>query len=149
MKDQENLNNFQDSVNFNTQDEYAPQKKNTLRIGILIACLILSFVFWCFAHYQNDPMMKKDIVVNFILVNGASNEAITPQFHYFTFYGPRSVLEEKNVVNIEVDRSMFDEYNVHTIIPISYNDEFHSHTKEIELRLIKTNILQDDSNTDK
>ena len=149
MKNQENLYNSQDSVNVNSQDEYAPQKRNTLRVGILIACLILSFAFWCFAHYQNDPMIQKDIVVNFILVNGESNEAITPQFHYFTFYGPQSILADKSVVNIEVDRKMFDEYNVYTTIPISYNSEFHSHTNEVELRLIKTNILQDDSNTDK
>ena len=148
MNSNQEVNTVETAVNTH-QDELVTKKPKNYSALIFIACLLLSFVVWCCAQYVHDPIIQKDMVVNFVLINGETNEAITPQFHMFTFYGLKSELENKSVINIEVDRSLFTSYDTYTTIPISYTDKFHSHTTEIELRLIVTSKGTNDETSDK
>lgn len=143
----ENLNNTYTEVP--GTEEYSSKKINKFSVILFIGCIILSAAIWCYANFINDPMMEKEIMVNFVLKNGASHEYLSPAFSAFTFYGEKSVLDNMNVVTIEVDRSLFDSYGDPTSVPIKYADNFHSHISEVILELMTSSNTSNDKTTDK
>lgn len=99
---------------------------NKLLIGIL--CVLIALGFWCYANYLDDPIIQKEIIVDFVLVNGDANQDILPDKVNILIYGEKSVLNSitNNTITIHVDISAFKNQN-----EINYKIDFpkgiHSH----------------------
>ena len=140
------------SINENTvAEEYAPKKSNIINLFVFLGCIIIAFAIWCYANFTVDPMIEKELFVEFKLEGGSSDEYITPVYHYFTFYGPKSAFEDikDNSIAFTVKRSMFENYDEPTTIKLKYDDNYHSHVTEVELILKVKNTINNDQNTDK
>ncbi len=101
-------------------------KGNKLIIGIL--CVLIALGFWCYANYLDDPIIQKEITVDFVLVNGDANQDILPDKVNILIYGEKSVLNSitNNTITIHVDISEFKNQN-ETNYKIDLPKGFHSH----------------------
>ena len=107
-------------------------------ILILIACFLLAFAFWCYAHYINDPIIEKTITINFVLDGAESFEHLEEDSYKFVVYGTQSELSNINEVTIHIDRSNFASYNTETTISIDHPDYYHCLTEQINLKLLSS-----------
>ena len=137
MNDNQEMMDLNENEVSNSQEEYVPKKSHTVDFLIILGCLIVAFIFWCSAHYIADPMVEKELSVNFVLVGGAENEYIVQDSIRLVFYGKESALENLEVIEIPVERSLFDEYDTDTEVPTKKTDAYHTHTKEVTLQLTK------------
>ena len=119
----------------NTNESYTPKKFTFLNIFIFVVCLLLAFAFWCFALYAEDPIIEKNITVNFVLVNGNANEYLDIQAKKITVYGERSILENVTSINVKIERSEFEKYDTKTLVDLQYPKMISSKTQEIYLTL--------------
>ena len=138
MNDNQEMINLNENESSNTQEEYVPKKSRTVDFLILLACLIAAFIFWCSAHYIADPIIEKEIDVKFVLVNGAENEYIVHKPIRLVFYGKESVLKKLSVIEFEVERDEFVDYDVDTKVSPQKTNDYHTHTKEVILQLTQT-----------
>lgn len=136
MDNQISQNNVLDVENAEKATGYSQKKFKTVDILIFAACLILAFIFWCYALYVDDPIIEKGISVNFVLVDGADNEYVTPIAKRIVVYGPLSKLSTSSIT-VKVNRSEFDDYNTATKIKIAYPEGINSNTTHLELQLNK------------
>ncbi|MGM9632517.1 MAG: hypothetical protein ACI3XL_05445 [Eubacteriales bacterium] len=130
------------TVNKNTAEiEYAernsgnPRKIKKIDILIFILCICLAFIFWCYALYVDDPIIEKNITVNFVLEGGESNEFLMPATKKIVVYGEKSVLDNMTTVTVKVKRSDFTEYNTDTLITIEFPNHIRSKTEQVILQL--------------
>ena len=144
-----NVNNENISVNEfeeQTSHEGSTSKKQIFfNILLFICCVVISFAIWSYANYAKDPMVEKGYYVEYVLVDGAPYEYISPKYGYITFYGTQSALDAIAVdsdgfITININRSSFDEYDVYVPIDIANGKNYHIH-KEIELKLSINTII--------
>ncbi len=114
---------------------YTAKKFKKIDILIFVFCLALAFIFWCYALYVDDPVIQKNVTVNFVLEGGQSNEFILPTSQKIMVYGERSVLENINAVTVKVKRSDFNAYNKDTLITLEFPNNIQSYTKQVKLQL--------------
>ena len=115
---------------------YTQKRFKKVNFLIFALCLVMAFVFWCYALYLDDPIMEKVVTVNFVLEGGEATDSITPVTRKVTVYGEKSVLSEINTITVKVNRNQFAEYNVDTVITIQYPKNIESVTKQLTLKLI-------------
>ena len=130
--------NADENISSSNNEEYAPKKSQTINFLIGIVCLFLAFVFWCGAHYAADPMVELKMPVKFVLVGGAANEELVYEPISLVFYGKESYFESHEVIEIKFERKHFDSYDTDTVFNIEKNDDYHTHTKKVTLKLIET-----------
>lgn len=130
------------SKNSDTEVEYttagevnAPKKFRILNVFIFIFCLALAFVFWCYALYVEDPIIEKNITVNFILINAESGEYLDTQSKNITVYGEQSILGNVNSINVKIDRKEFAKYDTKTLVNLQYPKKISSKTQQLYLTL--------------
>lgn len=123
-------------------EAYTNRKFKKINILIFLVCLSMAFIFWCYALYIDDPIIQKNVTVNFVLVGGDSSEMILPAHKSITVYGEKSVLSGISSIKVEVKRSSFKEYNKDTLVEINYPKNIDSETKSITLKLISVNISE-------
>ena len=115
---------------------YTQKRFKKVNFLIFALCLVMAFVFWCYALYLDDPIMEKVVTVNFVLEGGEATDSITPVTRKVTVYGEKSVLSEINTITVKINRNQFAEYNVDTVITIQYPKNIESVTKQLTLKLI-------------
>lgn len=120
--------------------EYTHKRFKTRDILIGAFCLIAAFFIWCYANYVDDPIIQKQVTLDFVLVHGESYEDIKPDKMSVWVYGEESVLSSihNNTITIYVDKSKFNGYDTVLNYEIDYGDNIHSHTKSVELKLVDT-----------
>ena len=124
-------------VNYSEADnEYSPKRFKAIDILIFGVCLVLAFAFWCYAVYLDDPIIEKNITVNFILEGGNANETLSPASYTIQVFGKRSDLKDLTSLTVKVNRSDFKEYDVPTLRNIKYPANISSDIKQIKLKLI-------------
>lgn len=133
-------NDFQNDLvneveNHNKSDSYTSKRFKKIDVLIFALCLILAFVFWCYAQYVDDPIMKKNVTINFVLVGASDGEVLLKDSIRIPVRGERSVLSNKNSFTITVDRSEFSDYNKETVIQIDFPENVDSDYKEVVLVL--------------
>ena len=126
------------SQNIQKNDEYSNRRFRNVDILILIACFLLAFTFWCYAHYINDPIIEKTITINFVLDGAESFEHLEEDSYKFVVYGTQSELSNINEVTIHIDRSDFTSYNTETTISIDHPDYYHCLTEHVNLILLSS-----------
>lgn len=136
-------NEFQNEVRTDVEtnhrnEGYSPRRFKKIDILIFAMCLILAFVFWCYALYVNDPIMKKNVTINFVLEGESEGEVLYNDSIRIPVYGERSILANKNTFTIQVDRSEFSEYGEETIVTIDFPENIDSDYKEVVLILTTT-----------
>ena len=133
--------------------EESSKKPKVINVLIFIACILISFAIWCYANYKIDPIVERDLYVEFNLIGGAANEYITPVYHCIKFYGPESSFKNvnDNTISFKVYRSAFNEYGQEITVKLKYdNENYHTHTPEVKLTLkVRTENNINDQNTDK
>lgn len=136
--------------NIVSEDE-SSKKSNVINFLIFLGCIVIAFAIWCYANFTVDPMIEKELIVQFVLEDGATNEYLTPVYHSFTFYGPKSAFAniKDNTIKFIVKRSIFKNYDEPITVKLNYGDDYHSHTTEVELTLKEIIANNNDSNTDK
>lgn len=138
---QYNLNNNSNET-IHTNDEYSPKKFNKSDILVFVTCLLLAFTIWCYAHYINDPIIQKVVVVNFVLENGGPNEELSIEKTTIKIYGEESMISGLSEFTIYVDRNDFTSYNTPTVITLEFPEGVHSHTDTLTFEL-KQLLLND------
>ena len=124
-------------VNYSeSSNEYRPKRFKVIDILIFGVCLVLAFAFWCYAVYLDDPIIEKNITVNFIVEGGNANETLSPASYTIQVFGKRSDIKDLTSLTVKVNRSDFKEYDVPTLINIRYPANVSSDTKQIKLKLI-------------
>ncbi len=136
MDNQISQNDVFDVENPEKATGYSQKKFKTIDILIFAACLILAFVFWCYALYVDDPIIEKGISVNFELVGGGEGEYIAPEAKRIVVYGPLSKLSTSSIT-VKVNRSEFNDYNTSVKIKITYPEGIGSDTTQVDLQLKK------------
>ena len=126
------------SENVQKNEEYSNRRFRNVDVLILIACFILAFSFWCYAHYINDPIVEKEITINFVLDDAESFEYLEKDSYKFVVYGIQSELSNIEEVTIHINRSNFTSYNTETTIYIDHHDFYHCLTEQIDLKLLSS-----------
>lgn len=112
------------------------KKSRQRKIIIFVACLLFSFVVWCYANYLDDPIIKKDISID--LHNHISDVVLTVydedgnKIDKIEIYGEESNVNSIGNYRIEVYPSDFKDGSTY-IHKIELNDGVYSHTKEIKI----------------
>ena len=118
-----------------------PQKITKTQVLIFLACLVFSFIVWCYANYLDDPIIKKDISFN--LVAEGFEKGVTfviynddTEVDSFEIYGEKSTLYQINNYEIKIKPSDFENENGVYVHSLELKDGVHSHTEKIEIKLI-------------
>ena len=107
---------------------------NKLFIGIL--CVLIAVGFWCYANYLDDPIIIREINVEFVLSENGVLSNVVIDKEVIEVYGEKSVLSSipitTNTLVISVDINEFK--NSETInFQIKYPDGIHSHVTQQQL----------------
>lgn len=99
---------------------------NKFVIGML--CVLIAVVFWCYANYLDDPIIQKEITVDFVLVNGDATQDILPDKVNILICGEKSLLNSitNDTITIHVDISAFKNQN-EINYKINFPKGLHSH----------------------
>lgn len=137
---------FNDEENFviennadNEQVEVHMKKRsgtgNKFIIGML--CVLIAVVFWCYANYLDDPIIQKEITVDFVLVDGEKNQDIYPDKVNVVVFAEKSLLDsfQNNTIPVYVKISEFND-SKSINYKIDYPHGIHSNTnnKTLDLR---------------
>lgn len=131
-------------VNGTYQEDYLDNTKNikqskNINFFIFLVCLLLAFIFWCYALYINDPVIQASVTVRFELVGGDTNDQLSTTSKTMIVYGKRSFLDNKTVVNAKIQRSDFNEYNKSTLVKIDFEKFVESENNYVYLEIINPN----------
>ena len=124
-----------DNVNSSNDSPKSKKKSKNINFLIYLVCLLLAFIFWCYALYIDDPVIQATVTVHFELVNGDSDDFLMTTSKTMTVYAKRSYLENKTHITATVDRSQFKEYNQNTLVKIKFDKLVECETKEVYLKL--------------
>lgn len=117
-------------------DEYSTTRFKKTDILIFLACLLLAFICWCYAHYIDDPILEKTVTVNFVLDGGNGTEYLSVTSKKMVIYGIESDISDIDEITIHVDRSVFKSYNTDTQIDINQSHLYHFSSNTIDLKLL-------------
>lgn len=122
-----------------TQSNEPATKKKFKKINILVffLCIVLAFAFWCYALHVNDPVIKKTVAVELVLVGGAEDEALTSSQSIVEVYGVRSALGSVDKITVKVDRGGFSAYDKDRAVTLTLPQNIESKTEQISVRLVK------------
>ena len=104
-------------------------------IFIFLLCIVAAFVFWCYALYVDDPVIEKEVMVNFILENGQEGDKLSQSSAKIVLYGELSLLAYTRYINVKIDRNQFDIYDHDTVVTFVLPDNFYCETNEVVLKL--------------
>lgn len=124
-------------------EEYSTTRFKKTDILIFVACLLLAFICWCYAHYIDDPILEKTVTVNFVLDGGNGTEYLSVQSQRMVVYGIKSDIDDIKIITIHVDRSLFGEYNTETEINIDQSDLYHFSSNTIKLKLLSNSTVDE------
>lgn len=105
-------------------------------IFVFLGCLVLAFLIWCYANYLDDPIIQKEITVDFVLIKAEEQEKISIHSKKIVVYGEQSVVADLVAITNYVDRNLFAEDNTKINYEIDYPDGVHSHQTHIEIELL-------------
>lgn len=134
----EQSNNLNNNETVQKNEEYSTKKFKKIDILIFIVCILIAFFCWCYAHYVNDPIVEKELTLNFVLEGGESYEELSQDSITVTIYGISSKIADLNEVDIAINRSLFNSYDADTMITIEHDDDYHCYTTEVSLKLIRS-----------
>ena len=119
-------------------DEYTHKKLKRSDILVFVICIIGAFMFWCYVNYLDDPIVKKEVTVDFVLVDGSVNEYIVPNKVKIWIYGEESTINSLNgnTITVYVERSEFEDFNTPIDYVIDYPKDVHSDTKSVEIKMM-------------
>ena len=115
------------------------KKSRQRKIIIFVACLLFSFVVWCYANYLDDPIIKKDISID--LHNHIDDVILTAydedgnKIDKIEIYGEESSLNSISSYRIEIYPSNFKDGSTY-VCEIERGEGIYSHTKTI--KIVKT-----------
>lgn len=118
-----------------SNEEYTPTKFKKIDILVFAVCLLLAFAIWCYAHYINDPIVTKQVTVNFVLENASVGETLSKKYENINVYGLESAIGAVSEITVYVDRSEFNNYDTETSITVDYPEGVNSHTDSVILEL--------------
>jgi YbbR domain-containing protein len=127
-----------ESVEFAEKSEqYTKKGFKKVDILIFITCFLAAFFIWCYANYVNDPIIIKEVTVEFVLVNAPENESINPSKKKISVYGEKSVLNSitNNTITIYVDRSEFEGEDKNIKYDFKCPSGIHSHVDTFDITL--------------
>lgn len=129
----------------NNEVEYVDNSTNLIskrsrqrKIIIFLACLVFSFVVWCYANYLDDPIIKKEISIDLYKQNFAADVVLAmyddkgEKIDKIEIYGEESSVNSVRNYRIEVYPSDFEDGTTY-IHKIELSDGVYSHTKEIKI----------------
>lgn len=142
----EDNRNVQEVEYVEKSEVYSPKKLKKADFFMLIFCILAAFAIWCYANFINDPIIVKEVTVDFVLVDAHNQEVITPSKVNIEVYGEKSILDSirNNTITVYVERSEFESYNSLTTITIEYPDGIHSHKNQIQLKLLDLSVNSND-----
>ena len=119
-------------------DEYTHKKLKKSDILVFVICIIGAFMFWCYVNYLDDPIVTKEVTVDFVLVDGSVNEYITPNKMKVWVYGEESTIDSlhNNTITVYVQRSDFEGFDAPINCVIDYPKGVHGDTKSVEIKMM-------------
>ena len=138
----ERSNETENEVEFvEKSTDLLPKRITKTKVLIFVACLIFSFVVWCYANYLDDPIIKKDIYFDlvaegfekgttFVIYNGNT------EVDSFEIYGEKSAVYQINNYEIKLKPSDFDNENGVYVYTLKFKEGVHSHVQKIEIKLV-------------
>ena len=133
--------------NFNSQngEEYIPKKYKKIDLVIFILCILIAFTIWDYSINLDDPIIKKELTVKFVLVNNTDDEYISVPSEggenqdipskKILVYGAKSKLSDVDDITVKINRLRFVEYDKDTNITLNYPNYISSATKQVVLQL--------------
>ena len=73
---------------------------------ILIVCILIAFFIWAYALNITDPIIEKEVNVYYNF-SGFEPGEVKVEFYSVLVYGPTSVLETINTIEVDVNKSEF------------------------------------------
>ena len=101
---------------------------------VFIGCLAFAFMMWCYANYIDDPIIKKEVTLDFRLDDQPGNGSVSSNPSTIVIYGEESILSGINKITVSVKREDFDEDRKITI-EVKLPDDVYTHDDEIEIEL--------------
>ena len=105
----ERTNETENEVEFvEKETEFTSRKITKTKILIFIACLIFSFVVWCYANYLDDPIIKKDLQINFSWDSSDRNvsfvavDAEGKRIDFIEVYGEQSKVYPLDKITVKI-----------------------------------------------
>ena len=139
----ERTNETENEVEFvEKETEFTSRKITKTKILIFIACLIFSFVVWCYANYLDDPIIKKDLQINFSWDSSDRNVsfvAVDPEgkrIDFIEVYGEQSKVYPLDKITVKIKQSQFVDGNDTIEVEIELPDDVHSYTQKITVMKI-------------
>ena len=139
----ERTNETENEVEFvEKETEFTSRKITKTKILIFIACLIFSFVVWCYANYLDDPIIKKDLQINFSWDSSDRNvsfvavDAEGKRIDFIEVYGEQSKVYPLDKITVKIKQSQFVDGNDTIEVEIELPDDVHSHTQKITVMKI-------------
>lgn len=135
-------NETENEVEFVENEDYSPKNRyKKYKMLMLIGCILLAFVVWCYANYLDDPIIKKSVDIE------VSGEVISDNIDYVVIdtksgkeinkveiYGEKSALISVNTIEIILDESQFTDGKTSITVQLPLEDGVHSHTSEITIK---------------
>lgn len=120
--------------------EVATKKKfKKINILIFIACLVLAFAFWCYALHVSDPVIKRTLPVEIVLVGGAEGETVTASPSKIEVWGAQSVLGGLDKLTVKVNRSSISAPDKDIPVALTLPSGIESDIERINVRLTVVN----------
>lgn len=119
-------------------DEYTYKKLKKSDILVFVICIIGAFMFWCYVNYLDDPIVTKEVTVDFVLVDGSVNEYIVPNKVKVWVDGEESTINalNDNTIKVYVQRSDFEDFDTPINFVIDYPKGVHGDTKSVEIKMM-------------
>ena len=84
--------------------DYSVSRNKKFDWIVLIFCVIVAFFIWAYALNITDPIIEKEVEINYNLV-GLERNGIIFEFDTVLVYGPSSLLESLNTIEVEVNKA--------------------------------------------
>ena len=84
--------------------DYAVARNKKFDWIVLLFCVIVAFFIWAYALNITDPIIEKEIEINYNFV-GLESDSVELEFDTVLVYGPSSSLESLEAIEVVVNKS--------------------------------------------
>ena len=137
----ERSNTTENEVEYVDKIDKQPTRFKKLELLVFFGCLALAFLLWCYASYLDDPIIQKEVTLNFELNGNPGNGYVISNPSTIVIYGEESILSNINTVKVIINQETYnvgDKLDIEVELP----NNVYSRDPQIEVEFTRSTQKQ-------
>ena len=126
----ERNNATENEVEYVEKDYKQTSKFKKFELLVFIGCLAFAFLMWCYANYMDNPIIQKEVKLEFEYEGDGTILSIPSTI---VIYGEESVLSNIQTITVKIDGTL--KKGEKKTIKVDLPEDVYSHNREIEIFL--------------